>query len=44
MEEKKNLKQKLQEARMLLKEIKLKPSGYNDFTKSSFDSPCWMNN
>lgn len=38
MEEKKNLKQKLQEARMLLKEIKLKPSGYNDFTKSSYFS------
>ena len=38
MEEKKNLKQKLQEARMLLKEMKLKPSGYNDFTKSSYFS------
>ena len=38
MEEKKNLKQKLQEARMLLKEMKLKPSGYNDFTNSSYFS------
>lgn len=38
MEEKENLKQKLQKARMLLKEIKLKPSGYNDFTKSSYFS------
>lgn len=38
MEEKKNLKQKLQEARMLLKEMKLKPSGYNDFTKSAYFS------
>lgn len=38
MEEKENLKQKLQKARMLLKEMKLKPSGYNDFTKSSYFS------
>ena len=38
MEEKKNLKQKLQEARMLLKERKIKPSGYNDFTKSAYFS------
>lgn len=34
----KNLKQKLQEARMLLKERKIKPSGYNDFTKSAYFS------
>ena len=24
--------------------IKRKKMVYNDFTKSSFDSPCWMNN
>lgn len=31
-----NVRQKLQQARMLLKEMDLKPSGYNDFTKSSY--------
>lgn len=38
MEEIKNLRQKLQEARMKLKERKIKPSGYNDFTKSAYFS------
>lgn len=34
----KNLRQKLQEARILLKDKKIKPSGYNDFTKSAYFS------
>lgn len=36
MEEKKNLKQKLQEARMLLKEMNITKSGKNTFTKVGY--------
>ena len=36
MEEKKNLKQKLQEARMLLKEMNITKSGKNSFTKVGY--------
>ena len=39
MEEKKNLKQKLQEARMLLKEMNITKSGKNSFTKVLIFSP-----